>query len=210
MARAIESEADHLDRLVGNLLDMSRLQAGALVLHRRWNALEEIAADVAARAWQLYEAERVQLVFADDMPPVYCDYALMQRALSNIAENALRYEPPQSRVIIRGELGQDDEGAPDMRVAFVNHGATIPAEEKDVIMEPFHQSRDVLHTSGGHRPLVDAGSREEHVGLGLAIARGIVEAHQGRIWVEDTPGGGATFIVSLPLKEHECDVDSRG
>ncbi len=191
MAQTIEDEADHLNRLVGDLLDMSRLQAGALVLHQDWNALSEIAADVAARAWQLYEAERVSLVFPEEMPPVYFDYALLLRALSNIVENALRYEPPNSRVVVRGGVGEDEAGHREARVAIINHGATIPEEDRRLILEPFFQGHDA--------PAASAGSRDGHVGLGLAIARGIVEAHQGRIWAEDTPGGGATFFIALPL-----------
>lgn len=203
MARTIEEEADYLNKLVGNLLDMSRLQAGALILHHEWNVLGEVAADVAARAWQLYEAERVQLVFPEDLPAVYCDYTLLLRALSNIVENTLRYEPADSQVVIRGEVAGGAEGPAEARIVVVNHGVTIPDQEKSLIMEPFYQERRAL---GGEA--VDARSRDGHVGLGLAIARGIVEAHQGRIWVEDTPGGGATFVIALPLEVTEQADDA--
>ena len=203
MAHTIEEEADYLDRLVGNLLDMSRLQAGALVLHRDWNALGEIAADAAARAWQLYEAERVQLDFSEEMPLVYCDYALLLRALGNIVENSLRYEPPDSQVVIGGETGDSDAGRPEARVVVASHGITIPDEEKALIMEPFYKEPE---TATAKAP--ESRSRDGHVGLGLAIARGIVQAHQGRIWVEDTPGGGATFVMALPLGAEELAHDA--
>lgn len=205
MAQTIEEEADYLNKLVGNLLDMSRLQAGALVLHQEWNALGEIAADAAARAWQLYEAERVRLEFPGEMPVVYCDYALLLRALSNIVENTLRFEPPDSQVVIRGEVAEDPEGRAEARLVIVNHGVTIPDEEKTLIMEPFYRERGA---PGGKDD--EAHGRDAHVGLGLAIASGIVETHQGRIWVEDTPGGGATFVIALPLDavEQANDADS--
>jgi two-component system, OmpR family, sensor histidine kinase KdpD len=198
MAHTIEEEADFLDKLVGNLLDMSRLQAGALVLHRDWNALGEITADVAARAWQLYQSERVQLDFPEELPLVYFDYALLLRALSNIVENALRYEPPTSQVVIRGEVAPGDAGEPEARIVIENHGSTVPDEDKALIMEAFYHDRKGL--AGGDER---AGSRGGHAGLGLAIASGIVAAHRGRIWVEDTPGGGATFVVALPLADEE-------
>ncbi len=181
LARVIEAQADELDRLVGNLLDLSRLQAGAVVLNQEWNALEEIAGEVAARAFAAHQAERITLDFPDDLPLVRCDYGLMLQALGNVVDNALRHEPPGRRVIIRGRALADA-----VRVEVVNHGPRIPPEERERVMEPFYQSRDGRSQKGG-------------VGLGLAIARGILEAHGGHLRVEDTPGGGATFVLALPL-----------
>lgn len=180
LAHTIEAQADLLDRLVGNLLDMSRLQAGAMVLHRELNSLEEIAGDVAAAAFQRLGAERIELDFPDDLPLTPLDYGLMRQALSNIVDNALRYEPDGRRVVIRGRLDGDLA-----RLEVVNHGPTIPADEKSRLTEPFYQSRDGRSVFG-------------NVGLGLAIARGIVEVHHGAMWVEDTPGSGATFVITLP------------
>ncbi|HEX6384179.1 MAG TPA: DUF4118 domain-containing protein [Anaerolineae bacterium] len=189
MIKTIESEVDQLNKLVGNLLDMSRLKAGALAINQEWNALSEIAGDVAARAWQLHQAERIKLEFPEDLPLVQCDYGLILQALSNIVDNVLRYEPESSRVIIRGYHSREEVG---LRV--INHGPNIPAEEKELVMEPFYHGRD------------------GHVGLGLAISKEIVEAHHGRIWPEDTPGGGATFVIALPLgdPEEQPHVDTRG
>ena len=181
LARVIEAQADELDRLVGNLLDLSRLQAGAVVLRQEWNSAEEIAGEVAARAYSAHQAERIALDFPDDLPLVRCDYGLMLQALGNIVENALRHEPPGRRVIIRGRTA-----AGELRLEVVNHGPTIAAEERARVMEPFYQSRDGASQKGG-------------VGLGLAIARGIVEAHHGALTVTDTPGGGATFVITIPL-----------
>ncbi len=175
MTQVIMQEADHLDRLVGNLLDMSRLQAGALALHEDWTAVSEIAGDVAALAYQRHQTARIHLDFPDDLPLVRCDYGLMLQALGNITNNVLRYEPAESQVEIRGSFDEQE-----VRLTIVNHGPAIPPEDKERIMEPFY-----------HGP-------EGRVGLGLAISKGIVEAHHGRIWVEDTPGGGATFVITLP------------
>ena len=180
LARAIETQADELDRLVGNLLDLSRLQAGAVVLHRELNSLEEIAGEVAARAFAAHKAERITLDFPDDLPLARFDYGLMVQALGNVVDNALRHEPADSRVIIRGRVASD--GA---RVEVINHGPSIDPDERERLLLPFHQSRDGRSLHGG-------------VGLGLAIARGILEAHHGDIRVEDTPGGGATFVLTLP------------
>ncbi len=182
LTRAIEAQADELDRLVGNLLDLSRLQAGAVALNEEWNSLEELAGDVAARAFATHKTERIALDFPDDLPLVRFDYGLMRQALGNIVENALRHEPESRRVLIRGRALADAA-----RFEIVNHGPTIAAADRDRVMEPFYQSRDGRSQQGG-------------VGLGLAIARGIVEAHHGELRVEDTPGGGATFVLTLPRR----------
>ncbi len=183
MAKAIETQADTLDRLVGNLLDMSRLQAGAVVLNTDWNSLEEIAGEVAARVYQSQRAERIRLEFPDDLPLLRCDYGLLLQALSNIVENALRHEPPGDRVVIRGRAEADA-----VLLEVINHGPTILPEERERIMEPFYQGREGRAVIGG-------------VGLGLAIAQGIVEVHGGSLRVADTPGSGATFVIRLPLTE---------
>jgi two-component system sensor histidine kinase KdpD len=177
MLETVENEADELDRMVGDLLDMSRLRAGALTLDRRLNDLEEVAGDVAARAYQRLGKERIRLVFPDNMPLVPFDYGLILRALSNLVDNALRYEPPDSQIEIVGSV----QGSA-VRLAVVNHGPDISPDEREQIMEPFFTGKD------------------GHVGLGLPIAKGVVEAHHGQLWVDQTPGGGATFIVSLPFE----------
>jgi two-component system sensor histidine kinase KdpD len=160
------------------LLDISRLKAGALQINSSLNSLEEVAGDVAARVWQLTHAERITMVFPEGMPLVNFDYGLVLQALSNLVENALRYEPPERKVEIVGKMQ-----AGCAQVAIANHGPNIPAEEHAMIMEPFH------HGQGGN------------IGLGLAIAKGIIEAHRGQLWVEDTPGGGATVVLTLPASE---------
>src|SRR5258708_4128022 len=174
----IEAEADHLDKMVGNLLDISRLKAGALNINKTLNSLEEVVGDVAARSWQITHDERIEIDFSPAMPLVNFDYGLVLQALSNLVENALRYEPAHSRIRIAGDVR-----GREACVALINHGPNIAPHDREAIMEPFY------HREGGHS------------GLGLAIAKGIIEAHQGRLWIEDTPGGGATFTFSLPWNQ---------
>ena len=177
MLEAVEMEADELDEMVGNLLDLSRLRAGAMQLDIHLNDLEEVVGDVAARAFQRLKQERIKIIFPDDMPLVPFDYRLILQVLTNLVDNALRYEPPGRLIEI---VGSHQPREAQVRVA--NHGATISTEEREQIMEPFHAGKD------------------GHIGLGLSIAKGIIEAHQGRLWVDDTPGGGATFTFILPLE----------
>ncbi len=189
VAATIEHEADHLNRLIGHLLDLSRLQAGALKLNRALNSLEEVAGDVAARAFQLTGKERVELEL-DNLPLVSFDYGLMLQVLSNLVDNALRYEPPDREIALRGSVHQGE-----VWIEVINHGENLPREEREQVMEPFYRGKD------------------GHIGLGLPIAKGIVEAHNGKIWIEDTPGGGTTFTVSLPYDRessaHEPESSDR-
>ncbi|MBL8164716.1 MAG: DUF4118 domain-containing protein [Anaerolineae bacterium] len=189
IAETIEHEVDQLDKLVGNLLDLSRLKAGALTLNRQLNSLEEVVGDVAARVWQLTRQERIRIVFPEDMPLVDFDYGLILQAVSNIVDNALRYEPAESRIEIHGAVNEHHAV-----LNIINHGETITADVKAHMMEPFYHGR--------------AG----RIGLGLPIANGIIAAHQGRLMVEDTPGSGATFVIELPINEvhHETENTRRG
>ncbi len=180
LAETIETEADHLNKLVGNLLDLSRLQAGALTLNSEPNSFEEVAGDVAARIWQTTGSERIHMHFPQDMPLVSFDYGLILQALSNLVDNALRYEPMESQVEITCCVGEAQ-----IQFKVINHGPPIAPEDREHIMEPFYHGK------------------EGHIGLGLPIAKGIIEAHQGTLHMEDTPGGGTTFVLALPLNAKE-------
>lgn len=180
MFEAIEEQADQLDRLVGNLLDMSRLQAGALTLNVQANSFEEIAGEVAARMFQRNKMERIRLQIPEDFPFVLFDYALLLQAITNIVENGLRYEPQESQIEIQAKQVENEA-----QLSVINHGESISDEERTHIMEPFYHGK------------------KGNSGLGLAIAKGIVEAHHGRLWVEDTPGRGVTFVIALPFQRKE-------
>jgi two-component system sensor histidine kinase KdpD len=177
IAETIEHEADQLDQLVGHLLDMSRLQAGALLLNCQPNSLEEMVGDAVARVWELTKQKRITLHF-EDMPLINFDYGLMRQAVSNLIENSLRYEPSGRQIEIRGSMNEADG-----RLDIINHGESIPDDLKERVMEPFYRGK------------------QGRTGLGLPIAKGIIEAHQGHLKVEDTPEGGATFVVTLPFTQ---------
>jgi two-component system sensor histidine kinase KdpD len=182
MLESVESEADELDQMVGNLLDLSRLRAGALQLDIQLNDLEEVAGDVAAKAFQRLGQERIRIVFPPDMLLVPFDYGLILQVLTNLVSNAVRYEPPETLIELVGSVRDDTA-----RLAVVNHGTNISPQEREHLWEPFYTGKD------------------GHIGLGLPIAKGIIEAHHGQLWVDDTPGGGATFTFSLPLSKGTPD-----
>jgi two-component system sensor histidine kinase KdpD len=176
LATADES-LDRLTRLVGNLLDMSRLQAGALSLFPKPSGLDEI---VARSLDDLGPAGREIMVdVPDTLPAVRADPAILERIVVNLTENALRYSPAgQSPLLAASALGDRVE----LRV--VDRGPGIPEGDRERMFVPFQRLGDTDNTTG--------------VGLGLALARGLTEAMDGTLTAEDTPGGGLTMTISLP------------
>jgi two-component system sensor histidine kinase KdpD len=177
LATADES-LDRLARLVDNLLDMSRLQAGALSVFPRPAGLEEIA----ARALDdLGPAGRDVVVdIPDSLPEVQVDPAILERVIVNLTSNAIRYSPAgQPPLMTASALGDRVE----LRVA--DRGPGIPEPERENMFVPFQRLGDTDNTTG--------------VGLGLALSRGLTEAMGGTLEPEETPGGGLTMAVSLPV-----------
>jgi two-component system sensor histidine kinase KdpD len=170
----IEQNADRLDALVGNLLDMSRLQAGSLEPFLRATAVDEVA-PVALRG--LDEADLLVIVVPDDLPLVRADPGLLERVLANLFSNALRHSPVDLRPMLRAK-----EDGDRVVLDVVDHGSGVPAGLKERIFEPFARLDE----------------RSPGVGLGLAVAKGFAEAMGGTIVAVDTPGGGLTVRVTLP------------
>jgi two-component system sensor histidine kinase KdpD len=175
LATADES-LDKLSRLVGNLLDMSRLQAGALAVFCRPTGLDEV---VAVALDQLGPASQKVIVdIPDSLPEVQADPAILERVIVNLTGNALRYSPPgKPPLLAASALGDQVE----LRV--VDRGPGIPADDRDRVFVPFQRLGDTDNTSG--------------VGLGLALSRGLTEVLGGTLDPEETPGGGLTMIISL-------------
>src|SRR5277367_6813067 len=177
LATADES-LDRLTHLVGNLLDMSRLQAGALSLFPRPSGLDEI---VARSLDDLGPAGReITVDIPDTLPAVSADPAILERIVVNLTENALRYSPAGKPPLIAGSALGDR-----VELRVVDRGPGIPEEDRDRMLVPFQRLGDTDNTTG--------------VGLGLALSRGLTEAMDGTLTAEDTPGGGLTMTVSVPV-----------
>ena len=185
------ANADHaLDRLtalVTNLLDLSRLQAGVLSVTTRCVGVD----DVVSRALDLTEvaARAIELDVPETCPPVLADPGLLERVIANLVENALRYSPPEHHVRVAASA---HGGQVELRV--IDRGPGIPLDDRERAFAPFQRRDDHAVSSGGG------------VGLGLAIARGFVEAMHGTITLDDTPGGGLMAVVSLPIAPQEALV----
>jgi two-component system, OmpR family, sensor histidine kinase KdpD len=176
LATADES-LDRLTHLVDNLLDMSRLQAGALSLFPRPVGLDEIVSQALDNLEPA--ARRITVDIPVSLPEINVDPAILERVVVNLTENALRYSPPgQPPLLSASSLGDRVE----LRV--VDRGPGIPEQDKDKMFVPFQRLGDTDNTTG--------------VGLGLALSRGLTEAMGGTLTAEDTPGGGLTMTVSVP------------
>jgi two-component system, OmpR family, sensor histidine kinase KdpD len=177
LLETIDEETDRLNNLVGNLLDMSRLQTGALELVARAVGFDEV---VPAALQSLGDtAGRVMVDVPETLPRVRADAALLERAVANLLANALHASPPDRKVrVFAGSM----QGRVELNIA--DEGAGIPRDKREEVFRPFQRLGDSAHGDG--------------VGLGLAVAKGFVEAMDGELTIDDTPGHGTTVVVSLP------------
>ena len=174
LVETIRAEARRLDRVVGNLLDLSRLEAGAADPHLELWSVDELVGQAIESVPE--GAERVVVELDPDAPPVRADAAQVERAIANLVENALRYSPAGSRVLVRVE-----QGGRELRIHVLDHGPGLSDAERNAVFAPFRRG---------------AGAEGRGAGLGLAIARGFVEANGGHLWAQaDTAGGH--FVLSL-------------
>ncbi|HLM96501.1 MAG TPA: ATP-binding protein [Acidimicrobiales bacterium] len=172
----IDNQTDRLDRLVTNLLDLSRVQAGALELRNQPISVSDLVTD-ALRGLGPASTATVTLAIGEDLPLVDVDHLLIGQVLANLLDNAARYAPPQTAITVSACLR--DDGL--VLMAVEDHGPGVPRLERTNVFRMFNRSG----TSGG-------------TGVGLSIAKAFVEAHDQQIWVEDVPGGGARFCFTLP------------
>ena len=171
----IEQNADRLDALIGNLLDMSRLHTGSLQPFLRPTAIDEVA---PAALLGLDDSLRLEMVVPDGFPLVLADPGLLERVLANLFSNALRHSPATRPPELQAQLLDDA-----VLLEVVDHGQGVADEQKERIFEPFTR----------------VGDRYPGVGLGLAVAKGFAEAMGGHIVALDTPGGGLTVRITLPV-----------
>jgi two-component system sensor histidine kinase KdpD len=177
---AIREEATRLDHVVRDLLDLSRLEAGAAEPHRELWPADELVTQALESVGS--GVERVVVEMSSDAPPVHVDAAQIERVLANLVENALKFSPPDTPVVVRAEVG-----ATELRIHVVDRGPGLSETERDLVFEPFRRGE----TGAGRR---------RGAGLGLSIARGFAEANGGHLWVQSDPAGGH-FVLALARAE---------
>jgi two-component system sensor histidine kinase KdpD len=180
LLQTILEEAQRMNRLIGNLLDMIRVESGALEVQKEWQPLEEVVGVALIRLEDRLRGHPVQVNLPPDLPLVPLDGVLMEQVFVNLLENAVKYTPPATPIEIAATAA---DGV--VRVDVADRGPGLPPGEESRIFDKFYRAQGTP-TQGG-------------IGLGLTICRGIITAHGGRIWAENRPGGGALFRFTLPV-----------
>jgi two-component system, OmpR family, sensor histidine kinase KdpD len=181
---AIEEEADRLTRLIGNLLDLSRIEAGAVHPRTDWCDLIDVISTAVSHIRGQHAHRRIQIELDGELPLVRADASQLERVFSNLIENALRFSPSDQPVRISGVAA-----AGKVMVRIVDRGPGVPVSQRDAIFKPFH-----------------TGDEREGAGLGLAICRGFVEANGGELRLQADSADGTAFAVSFPLVEQPATV----
>jgi two-component system sensor histidine kinase KdpD len=180
LAESIFEETERLNRLVANLLDMTRLEGGAMSIKKDWQPLEEVVGVVLNRLARQLADYCVETHLDATLPLVPFDDLLIQQVLMNLLENALRFAPKGSLIEISGRANEREA-----TVEVADRGPGLPPGEEESVFDKFYRGLD-SHSRAG-------------AGLGLTICRGVLELHGGRITAENRPDGGALFRFTLPI-----------
>src|SRR2546426_755925 len=181
LAASIFEQSQQMGDLVGNMLEMTRLEAGAIALNRDWHSMSEIAGSMLRRLQDRLESHPVEVDLPMELPLVRVDAALIEQVLANLIENAAKHTPPGTRITLR--VDRQDDG---LLVSVEDAGPGLPAGDPEQLFAKFHRGNTEGTVAG--------------VGLGLAICRAIVRLHGGRIWAETRAEGGAAFRFTLPVE----------
>jgi K+-sensing histidine kinase KdpD len=185
MLEVIDEEADRLDRFIEDLMALARIEAGEMQLRREWSSLSEIITTAMKRAAPLLKNHRLELWLDEELPSVRVDERAVAEVIYVLVDNAAKYSPSETTIRVSAEAHENAM----VRLTVEDQGPGIPVELREQVFDKFFRAmRD--GDSAGNKP---------GTGMGLAIAKGIVEAHGGRIWIESaTNSGGTKIIVVLP------------
>jgi K+-sensing histidine kinase KdpD len=191
MLEVIDEETDRLNRFVEGLMELARIEAGEMHLRRRWGSLEEIVTTALTRAAPLTRDHQIQVTLNDGLPTVRVDDRAVAEVVYTLVDNAAKYSKAGTKINVEAQVSDKQM----IQLTVEDEGAGIPRELRERVFEKFFRAmRD--GDSGTHQ---SSGS-----GMGLAIAKGIVEAHGGRIWIEEKRGKrGSRFVVTLPIGDED-------
>ncbi len=199
MLRVITHGADRLDRFVEGIVDLARIEAGDMKLYRNWGAVDDIIDAALAQAEPLTRQHQIQVAVENELPVVRVDARAVAEVIYTLIDNAGKYAPPETLITIDANRAEDDM----IKIAVEDQGPGIPAHLRERVFERFYRA----NSTG------TAGGSTGGIGMGLAIAKGIVEAHSGRIWIESgTAGKGARIVFTVPVgdEEHLSEDETAG
>ncbi len=179
LLQTIKQGAMRMNRLVNNLLDMTRVESGYLQLSKEWCDVQDMIG-VAANRVEALRSRSLKIEAAPDLPLVPADFVLIEQVLVNLLDNAAKYSSPDSEISVKASHNRKE-----VAISVADHGPGIPEEDRELVFDKFYRLRASRQIGG--------------TGLGLTICKAIVEAHGGRIWVSGNPGGGALVTFILPL-----------
>lgn len=182
LLKSVQNGALRMNRLVGNLLDMARLESGYMKLNTEWCDIQDIIGVTLRENQDLLTDHQVTVEIPEAIGLVKADYGLMEQVLANLIHNAVKFSPDQSQISIRVT-----EEPGELMVAVADHGSGIPPADEERIFDKFYRIQSPGNASG--------------TGLGLSICRGIVEAHGGKIWAKNREDGGSILYFTLPIQE---------
>ena len=193
MLQVIDEESDRLNRFISGLIDLARIDAGELQLRRQWGVIDEIISTALARAQPLTQGHEVELQIEEELPAVRVDERAVSEVVYTLIDNAAKYSPRGSKIRISAGLV---DGMIKMAVEDEGEGVPIALRER-VFDKFFRATRDGDVST----------QRPSGTGMGLAIAKGIIEAHEGKIWIESaTDGHGTRVVFTLPIGDEETSV----
>jgi two-component system sensor histidine kinase KdpD len=191
MLEVIDEETDRLNHFIEGLVELARIEAGEMHLRRRWGSVEEIVTTALERAAPLTRAHRLQISLEDELPAARGDARAVAEVVYTQVDNAAKYSPAGATIKVAAKHADDQT----IELSVEDEGGGVPAELRGRVFDKFFRAmRDG-----------DSSTRQPTgTGMGLAIAKGIVEAHGGRVWIEDASGArGSRFVVALPIGEEE-------
>ncbi|MEK6336126.1 MAG: DUF4118 domain-containing protein [Acidobacteriota bacterium] len=195
MLRVITHGADRLDRFIEGIVDLARIESGDMNLYRNWGAVEDIIEAALAQAEPLTRQHRIKVVVEDELPVVRVDARAVTEVIYTLLDNASKYTPPQTRIKIEANRVADDL----IEISVEDQGRGIASDQRERVFERFYRAANSDSKESG------AGG----IGMGLAIAKGIVEAHGGHIWIENAKAGtGARLVFTVPVGDDEPREDA--
>jgi K+-sensing histidine kinase KdpD len=196
MLEVIDEESDRLNRFIEGLVELARIEAGEMRLRRHWGSIEEIIEAALKRAAPLMREHRIEVWFGDELPVVRVDERAVAEVVYTLLDNAAKYSPNGTSIRVRTERADGEM----IQLCVEDQGSGVPEHLRERIFDKFFRAtRDGDAASTSQQPT--------GTGMGLAIAQGIVEAHGGRIWIEDGPNNrGSRVVVTLPIGDEESGV----
>jgi K+-sensing histidine kinase KdpD len=192
MLEVIDEECDRLNRFVEGLIELARIEAGELHLRRRWGVVDEIIATVLKRAEPLTRNHQVVVELADELPAVQVDPRAVAEVLFTLIDNAVKYSSAGTSIVVSAHPADDEM----IQIAVEDQGQTIPREFRERVFDKFFRATRDGDTGDSIQP--------KGTGMGLAVAKGIVEAHGGHIWIEEKREGvGTRAVFTLPIGDAE-------